>query len=57
MVVEVKGPLAIEENMHLATQLSVFLENRPGTLAEICGAFAKAKINIIAMTTSDALFV
>lgn len=41
--------------MQLAIQLSVFLENRPGTLAEICRAFAKAKINIIAMTTSDAL--
>lgn len=41
--------------MQLATQLSVFLENRPGTLAEICRVLAKAKINIIAMTTSDAI--
>ena len=41
--------------MQLATQLSVFLENRPGTLAEICHVLARAKINIIAMTTSDAI--
>ena len=41
--------------MHIATQLSIFLENRPGTLAEICRTLAKAKINIIAMTTSDAI--
>lgn len=41
--------------MHLATQLSVFLENRPGTLAELCYVLARAKINIIAMTTSDAI--
>jgi hypothetical protein len=41
--------------MHIATQLSIFLENRPGTLAEICRSLAKAKINIVAMTTSDAI--
>jgi hypothetical protein len=41
--------------MHLATQLSIFLENRPGTLAELCRVLAKARINIIAMTTSDAI--
>lgn len=28
------------------TQLSVFLENRPGRLAEVCAAFAAAGINI-----------
>ena len=38
--------------MHLSTQLSIFLENRPGMLAEICRVLSKAKINIIAMTTS-----
>lgn len=41
--------------MHLATQLSVFLENRPGTLAEICRVLGRAGINIIAMTTSDSI--
>jgi hypothetical protein len=41
--------------MHLTTQLSVFLENRPGTLAEICRVLGRAKINIVAMTTSDSI--
>jgi hypothetical protein len=35
------------------TQLAVFLENRPGTLASVCDALAAAKINIIALTISD----
>lgn len=41
--------------MHLATQLSVFLENRPGTLAEICRVLSAAKINIIAITTTESI--
>ncbi|PYK03012.1 MAG: amino acid-binding protein, partial [Verrucomicrobia bacterium] len=28
--------------METATQLAVFLENRPGTLARVCEALAKA---------------
>ncbi len=28
------------------TQLSVFLENRPGRLAEVCAAFAAANVNV-----------
>src|SRR3989338_5455239 len=47
--------LGVKGDMHIAPQLSVFLENRPGTLAELCRTLAKAKINIIAMTTSDAI--
>jgi hypothetical protein len=39
--------------MQLATQLSLFLENRPGTLARVCEALAEAKINIYAISTSD----
>ena len=39
--------------MHLATQLALFLENRPGMLARVCEALAEAKINIYALTTSD----
>ena len=39
--------------MQIATQLSLFLENRPGTLAAVCAALAKAKINIYALTVSD----
>lgn len=37
----------------LTTQLAVFLENKPGTLARMCQALADAKINIFAITTSD----
>lgn len=37
----------------LTTQLAVFVENRPGTLARVCSALAEAGINIHAMTTSD----
>lgn len=39
--------------MHIAKQLSLFLENRPGTLARACDALSVAKINIFAMSTSD----
>ena len=37
----------------ITTQLSVFLANKPGTLAEVCETLADAKINIYAMTISD----
>ena len=39
--------------MHIATQLALLLENRPGTLARVCDALRDAKINIYAFTTSD----
>jgi hypothetical protein len=44
-----KSKLSIET----ATQLAVFLSNRPGTLARVCEALAKAEINIHALTISD----
>jgi hypothetical protein len=53
--IEQAGARVLESGMHIATQLSVFLQNRPGTLAEICRVLARAKINIIAMTTADAI--
>jgi len=37
------------------TQLAVFLENRPGALACVCEALAKAGINIHALTVSDTI--
>lgn len=40
-------------SMETATQLAVFLSNRPGTLARVCEALAKAEINIHALATSD----
>jgi len=39
--------------MEITKQLALFLENRPGTLARVCEALAKAKINIYAISTSD----
>jgi len=41
--------------MHIATQLALFLENKPGTLARVCEALEKAKINIYAVSTSDTI--
>jgi len=43
----------IESRMQLATQLALFLDNRPGTLARVCDALSQAKINIYAISTSD----
>jgi len=39
--------------MQLTLQLALFLENRPGVLADVCEALAEAKINIYAVSTSD----
>jgi hypothetical protein len=39
--------------MDIAKQLSVFLENTPGTLNAVCDELAKQKINIYALTISD----
>src|SRR5437868_6441284 len=40
-------------SLETKTQLAVFLENRPGALARVCEALAKAGINIHALTVSD----
>jgi hypothetical protein len=39
--------------MQVSTQLSVFLANKPGTLAEVCDDLAAHKINIYALSISD----
>jgi hypothetical protein len=39
--------------MEITKQLSVFLANKPGTLADVCNELAKADINIFALTISD----
>ena len=36
-----------------ATQLAIFLSNRPGALARVCQELGKADINIHALTISD----
>ncbi len=42
-------------NAEVARQLAVFLDNRPGTLASLCGILSEAKINIFAISTSDTI--
>ena len=39
--------------MREATQFSVFLVNKPGVLAQVVGALAKSKINVVALTLVD----
>src|SRR5437667_10219525 len=39
--------------LETATQLAVFVENRPGALVRVCETLAKAGINIHALTVSD----
>jgi len=39
--------------MQLGTQLALFLDNKPGTLARVCEALAETKVNILAFTMSD----
>jgi hypothetical protein len=41
--------------MYIATQFSVFMVNKPGVLAHVLGEFARAKINIIAITMMDSV--
>src|SRR5256885_16042846 len=40
-------------SVETSTQLAVFLANRPGALARVCEALAKAGVNIHALATSD----
>lgn len=39
--------------MHIETQFSIFLVNKPGVLATVMNAMGKAKINIVALTLTD----
>lgn len=39
--------------MEIATQLALFLANKPGTLAAVCDALAAENINIYGLTISD----
>ena len=41
--------------MEIVQQLSLFLANRPGTLAAVCEELARHKINIYALTISDSV--
>lgn len=39
--------------MDIVTQLSVFLENKPGALARMCRALEEEGVNILGLTISD----
>ena len=41
--------------MYTATQFSIFMVNKPGVLARVLGEFARAKINILAITMMDSV--
>jgi len=41
--------------MRLEKQFSVFMVNKPGVLAQVLNEFARAKINIIAITMMDSI--
>lgn len=41
--------------MHLDTQFSIFMVNKPGVLSQILNELAAAKINIVAMTMMDSV--
>jgi len=41
--------------MYVTTQFSIFMVNKPGVLAQVLGEFARAKINIIALTMMDSV--
>src|SRR5438270_13784363 len=47
-----QGWSAMQE-MRTETQFSVFLVNKPGVLAQVTGALAQEKINLLAMTMVD----
>ncbi|MCP4710938.1 MAG: ACT domain-containing protein [Planctomycetes bacterium] len=41
--------------MHIETQFSILLMNKPGVLSQILNALAKEKINIVAITMMDSI--
>lgn len=41
--------------MKIVSQLSVFLENKPGAFARVCSTFAKEGVNLLAIMVEDAV--
>jgi hypothetical protein len=39
--------------MEITKQLAIFLDNRPGMLADVCDALSEIKVNIYAISISD----
>src|SRR5437870_4953901 len=46
-------PFAEVQRMETSRQISVFLENKPGRLANVLRVLAREKINVIALTIVD----
>lgn len=41
--------------MKIEKQLSIFLDNRPGTLSRVCSTLAQHGINLVALTIADSI--
>ena len=41
--------------MYVAKQFSIFMVNKPGVLAQVLGEFARARINIVAISMMDSV--
>jgi len=41
--------------MYVIAQFSIFMVNKPGVLAQVLGEFARAKVNIVALTVMDSV--
>ena len=50
------GDMKAISSIKVTTQLAIFMENRPGSLARACDAIAKAQINIEALATEGGGF-
>lgn len=50
-----RGPNEKNFMIKIVTQLAVFIENKPGTLAAVCDALAAEEINIYGLTISDTI--
>jgi hypothetical protein len=50
------GEMKTISSIKVVTQLAIFMENRPGSLARACDAIAKAQINIEALATEGGGF-
>lgn len=48
-----RGCKTAQPMVKIVTQLAVFIENKPGTLAAVCEALAREGINIFGLATSD----
>jgi hypothetical protein len=49
------SPMNPQVSIETATQLALFLGNRPGALSRVCTELAAAEINIHALATSDTI--